>query len=229
VKLTSYSSSDWTLDITDPAVNAVEGWQYARTFQDADDTWTAEPSPQLDRLLSGSGTLSVGMSTPGRGSSQASTPASVGSQKWVRRRRWVRVMRRRLDVPALPFQQPDGAMYHLDATGGLIPVELSEHRYSADGDGEELGFMASSGFSSARDYVARARYLAGTPHPDAETSGPVDPVDLRRAIIKLERATSELRQGVLREFAVDFHPDLILKNCLQGTMSLIERRKAKFC
>jgi hypothetical protein len=183
-------------------VNAEEGWQYARTFQDVDDVWVAEPPALLERILSGGGGIAVGLSTPTRSTSRASSstaPGSMAPQKWVRRRRWVRVMRRRLDIPALPFLQPDGAMYHMDAEGHLMPATSEAVHPGSDGDGEELGYMPASGFSLTRDYVSRARYLAGTPHPDAEPSTPIDPVDLRRAIIKLERATSELRQGVLRE------------------------------
>jgi hypothetical protein len=183
-------------------VNAEEGWQYARTFQDADDNWVSEPPAFLARLLSGSGGLAVGLSSPARSTPRGSSSSAVNSaapQKWVRRRRWVRVMRRRLDIPALPFLQPDGAMYNMDAEGRLIPATNESGHVGGGGEGEELGFMPASSFSLARDYVARARYLAGTPHPDAPSSTPVDPVDLRRAIIKLERATSELRQGVLRE------------------------------
>ena len=54
-------SSDWTLDITHPRVDANEGWQYAHSFDAAEDQWSAEPSPALERLLSGSGIMSTGL------------------------------------------------------------------------------------------------------------------------------------------------------------------------
>lgn len=194
--------SDWTLDVTHPGVDAGEGWQYARSFQDADEHWTAEPPPQLARLLTGNGTMSVGLGSPVARSGRAgsSSSAAANSQTWVRRRRWVRVMRRRLDVPPLPYMQPDGAFYHLDTDGSLIPHEQERHADDGDGDGQELGAFQPSRIGSAQDYVARARYLAGTPHPDAETNGTsISATDVRRAIAKLERATTELRQGTLGE------------------------------
>lgn len=188
--------------MTHPGVDAGEGWQYARSFQDPEDQWAPEPPPQLARLLTGNGAMSVGLGSPvargGRaGSSSSST---INAQTWVRRRRWIRVMRRRLDIPPLPYMQPDGAFYHFGTDGTLIP----HHQERSDGeggdDGQELGSIRPTRLGSAQDYVARARYLAGTPHPDADTNGKTpSAADVRRVIAKLERATSELRQGVLSE------------------------------
>ena len=107
-------------------------------------------------------------------------------------------MRRRLDIPPLPFMQPDGGMYLLDPDGVLIPYGEHHEDDFGDSDGQELGFMPNSGIPSSQDYVARARYLAGTQHGDADsviTSGSA--LEARRAIAKLERATTELRQGIL--------------------------------
>ncbi|KAJ1309052.1 hypothetical protein OPQ81_004732 [Rhizoctonia solani] len=50
--------SDWTLDLTHPRVNATEGWQYAQSFNDPDDKWTADPPPALEKLLQGQSGLS---------------------------------------------------------------------------------------------------------------------------------------------------------------------------
>ncbi len=60
----------------------------------------------------------------------------------------------------------------------------------------EVGFMPS-GNPSSQDYVARARYLAGTQYTDSASTGSDSALDARRAIAKLERATTELRQGIL--------------------------------
>lgn len=111
-------------------------------------------------------------------------------------------MRRRLDIPPLPFMEPDGAMYHLDADGTLIPyVQEVEGDFHSSGSGQELGSMRSF-LSSAQDYVARARYLVGTQNRDTDAHGePISGVDARRAIAKLERATMELRQGLLGQCA----------------------------
>ncbi|KAH9943326.1 uncharacterized protein BXZ73DRAFT_87675 [Epithele typhae] len=188
--------SDWTLDVTPPGVDAQEGWQYAHTFSDPDDQWVSEPPPQLARLLGGSGAMTAGIGGSSRSHSSShgsSSTSSAPPQSWVRRRRWVRVMRRRLDIPPLPFLMPDGAMYHL-IDGQLIPALEHDDSEFGGSDGQELSTMPSSGFAS-QDYVARARYLVGTPSlDDMEVHSALD---ARRMIAKLERATTELRQGLL--------------------------------
>lgn len=189
--------SDWTIDFTHPRVDVDQGWQYAHSFEATDEQWSAEPPPQLERLLTGSGAVAVGLNgpTPRSGSSSQ----SGGTISWVRRRRWVRVMRRRLDIPPLPFLQPDGNMYQLSTDGTLTPFIEESSTEGTDGDGEEMGAMPTSFLSSSRDYVARARYLADSHHgmdgmlPLEQSS----PIDTRRAIAKLERAVMELRTGVL--------------------------------
>ncbi|KAK7061613.1 ankyrin unc44 [Favolaschia claudopus] len=188
--------SDWTLDVTPPGVDAEEGWQYARQFSDPDDQWTAEKPPQLERALSGSGIVGSGLGGGPSSSRRGPTASSSSTNNrspltWVRRRRWVRVLRRRLDIPPLPFLEPDGAMYHLDADGTLIPSV--DNTLDDPREGQELGAMRST-FISSQDYVARARYLVGTQISDADMESAVE---ARRAIAKLERATMELRQGLL--------------------------------
>lgn len=178
-------------------MDADDGWQYAHSFADPDEEWTADKPPQLQRLLSGSGAVSANFGGQSSSRPSGSRPNSLNSQAWVRRRRWVRVMRRRLDIPPLPFLEPDGAMYHFTMDGELVLYMESGSNSFVDGDGQELGAMPSTGLSStsAQDYVARARYLAGN---NAESSGvSLSPVEARRAIAKLERATTELRQGML--------------------------------
>ncbi|KAJ7047493.1 FYVE-domain-containing protein, partial [Mycena alexandri] len=186
--------SDWTLDVTPPGVDAEAGWQYAHHFGDPDDQWTAGKPPQLERALAGSGIVGSGLggssSMRGSGSSSSSSRSPL---TWVRRRRWVRVLRRRLDIPPLPFLEPDGGMYHLDADGTLIPFVDDSRSDPGEGDGQELGSMRATFISSAQDYVARARYLVGTQTDSSVESA----VEARRAIAKLERATMELRQGLL--------------------------------
>ncbi|KAJ7095261.1 FYVE-domain-containing protein, partial [Mycena belliarum] len=185
--------SDWTLDVTPPGVDAEQGWQYAHHFSDPDDQWTADKPPQLERALAGSGIVGSGLGGSSSRRSSASSSSNRSPLTWVRRRRWVRVLRRRLDIPPLPFLEPDGAMYHLDADGTLIPFVSEAHSDPGDGEGQELGSMRATFISSAQDYVARARYLVGTQSDSSVESG----VEARRAIAKLERATMELRQGLL--------------------------------
>lgn len=105
-------------------------------------------------------------------------------------------MRRRLDIPPLPFLEPDGDMYHLDSDGTLIPYLEDNLNGLEDSNGQELGSMSSNFFTSAQDYVARSRYLVGTQNQYGDTT-PLSAVEARRAIAKLERATTELRQGIL--------------------------------
>ena len=190
----SSERSDWTLDVTHPGVDADDGWQYAQSFNDPEERWSAEPPPQLVQLLSGTGMV-ASLGSPSRSTGRSSSNGN-SQLSWVRRRRWVRVMRRRLDIPPLPFMEPDGSMYHLAADGAMIPYVDESADDLRDGDGQELGMMQSTLLSSAQDYVARARYLVG--NQSADTNGDtVSAVDARRAIAKLERATTELRQGLL--------------------------------
>ncbi|EIW82417.1 hypothetical protein CONPUDRAFT_72656 [Coniophora puteana RWD-64-598 SS2] len=179
--------SDWTLETSHPGVHVEDGWQYAHSFNAPEDSWTAEQPPQLEQLLNGS-------------SSSLIASGINGSARGSPRRRWVRVLRRRLDVSPMPFLQPDGAYYHLAADGTLIPY-INDHQSEyddGDGDGQELRAMPSNMMSSAQDYVARARYLVGNSRT-AEAGENMSAVEVRRAIAKLERATSELRQGILAD------------------------------
>jgi len=188
-------SSDWTLDVTLPEVDAETGWQYAQSFDDPDEQWTPEPPPRLERLLAG-GSAVAALSASGSSSSSRSHSGSISAHSWVRRRRWVRVMKRRLDIPPLPFLGPDGRYYHWLQDGTMMPFEDAVGL--EDPEGQELSQVPSNPLASAQDYVARARYLAGPQMGDLE---PVDQlnsaVEARRAIAKLERATTELRQGIL--------------------------------
>ena len=187
--------SDWTLDVTQPNADADDGWQYAASFDSPDEEWVADQPPQLERLMTGAGAVAVGLSGQGPSRPSGSRSTSVAAQSWIRRRRWVRVMRRRLDIPPLPFLQPDGKMYHFTADGHLVPFMEPLINEDNEESGQELSNMPSSGLSSAQDYVARARYHAGN-----STESPVDSisaVEARRAIAKLVRATTELRQGIL--------------------------------
>ena len=192
--------SDWTLDVTQPNADAEDGWQYANSFESPDEEWIADQPPQLQRLMTGAGAVAVGLSGQSSSRPSGSRSTSVAAQSWVRRRRWVRVMRRRLDIPPLPFLQPDGKMYHFTADGHLIP--FMEASTSEDGEeaGQELSTMPNTGLPSAQDYVARARYHAGNSTESPTES--ISAIEARRAIAKLVRATTELRQGILSALSV---------------------------
>jgi hypothetical protein len=106
-------------------------------------------------------------------------------------------MRRRLDIPPLPFLGPDGEYYHWLNDGTMVPFEDSINSFG-ESEGQELSAVPSNPLSAAQDYVARARYLAS---PQVGYSEALDQlnwgVEARRAITSLERATTELRQGIL--------------------------------
>ena len=111
-------------------------------------------------------------------------------------------MRRRLDIPPLPFLQPDGKAYHFTAEGHLAPFTEPSTTTNEEGEesGQELSAMPSTGLSSAQDYVARARYHAGNSAESPMES--ITAVEARRSIAKLERATTELRQGILSALSI---------------------------
>ncbi|KAI9513191.1 hypothetical protein F5148DRAFT_279685 [Russula earlei] len=194
--------SDWTLDVTLPEVDAETGWQYAQLFDDPDDQWTPKPPPRLERLLAG-GSAVAALSASGVSGSSRSRPGSISAHSWVRRRRWVRVMRRRLDIPPLPFLAPDGEYHHWLHDGTMVPFEDTINSLE-DTDGQELSVVPSNPLASAQDYVARARYLAGSQIGDSEIVDQLNSaIEARRAIAKLERATTELRQGLLGDDDVE--------------------------
>ena len=115
-------------------------------------------------------------------------------------------MRRRL-FPPLPFMEPDGAMYDLADDGSLIPHVNNTEREGGDEEGQELGPMRPKRLSFAQDYVARARYLVGNRSESNDEAQSA--VEIRRTIAKLERATSELREGILSKFCL-----VIISLCL---------------
>jgi len=223
-----FGRSEWMLDLTHPGVDVETGWQYSHSFDDPDGQWTPEPPPQLERLLKGGSTIAAGLGASGSGSgagsrSRTSTPQS---QSWVRRRRWVRVMRRRLDIPPLPFLHSDGTMYHWLPDGTMVPFEETVSDFG-DTDGQELEAMPSNPLLSAQDYIARARYLAGTQDSEADNSVVISAVDARRAIAKLERATTELRQGLLGMLLSVVTKCLLMFSYSQETMTPNAKHRQK--
>jgi hypothetical protein len=106
-------------------------------------------------------------------------------------------MRRRLDIPPFPFLGPDGEYHHWLHDGTMVPFEGTINGIG-EPEGQELLTVPSNPLASAQDYVARARYLAGPQVADPEPVYQLNSaVEARRAIAKLERATMELRQGIL--------------------------------
>lgn len=160
--------------------------------------------PQLERIMANNVIVPAGL---GGGPSTITRPLpshfTRAQPTWVRRRRWVRIMRRRLDIPPLPFLEADGAMYHLGFDGSLIPYKEDTVNPVDQEEGQELSVMQSTPMSSAQDYVARARYLVGNQNQELDVNGTsLSAPEARRAIAKLEQAVSELRQGLLRTYTL---------------------------
>ena len=220
--------SDWTLDITHPAVDAEEGWQYAHSFDEPDDEWVAEMPLQLERLLTSNAIVSAGFGGPSNLDNSSSS--NRRHPVWVRRRRWVRIMRRRLDIPPSPFLEPDGAMYHLNFDGTLIPYKEDIFIAPDEDGGQELTTIPSTSGSVARDYVARARYLVGNQSQDSDANAfSPSALETRRTVVKLERAVSELRQGLLGEFGMLATAFDAFSIFLQLMTTPIGKYKLKFC
>jgi len=183
--------------------------------------------PQLERLVTRKATIPAGT-----GSSTLSNPLLSSSHPkssqpmWVRRRRWVRIMRRRLDIAPLPFLEPDGALYYLKSDGSLIPYESADTP-DVD-DGQELIAVPSNPLSPVRDYVTRARYLVDNGTHDVDASGSsLSAIETRRVVGKLVRAISELKQGILSMYLICVHVPMII--FLQEMTMRIVKFKQKFC
>lgn len=161
--------SNWTVDLTSPLASPLDGWSYAPSFETPAQEWTATPPVSTSASASESG---------------SGSGVGAASQKWVRRRKWVRVMRRRLDLPDWGFGE----------------VELEPNAPESESESEEAAELVSM------DYRSRARFLIGQSSdvwerlsPEATSSeGPVvvDQVELRKRVAQLERAADELRRGI---------------------------------
>ncbi|KAJ3728963.1 ankyrin repeat-containing domain protein, partial [Lentinula guzmanii] len=88
--------SDWTLDMTHPNIDLSTGWEYAPA---PDQT----PTQTSTRTATRTGTQ---------------TRTRTRTVNWTRRRRWVRLVRRRLDIDPLPFLFPDGGIMLLRGLNG---------------------------------------------------------------------------------------------------------------
>ncbi|KAL9936202.1 hypothetical protein V8E36_005044 [Tilletia maclaganii] len=222
--------SDWQLDFSHPMVSIDDstgdgqgGWQYAPSFDTPDERWCAEIPPPLGRLLEGKGlgssvTRAVASSAGalpiiGSGSSSSATAATDGDRDreatppgsgWVRRRRWIRVMRRRLDIE---FGD------ELEAAERII---ISPSTFSTPSDllamspaalrAQDIARSEAARLGSEADYVARARTLAGGGVGAGLTPADVlgqsrDEADARTA--RLELAVAELRANAFSDGSAD--------------------------
>ncbi|KAJ1977990.1 hypothetical protein H4R35_002079 [Dimargaris xerosporica] len=95
-----YWLTDWTVDLSHPQAHPTEGWQYARAFTLYNVYWVPEPKPALLSHLPPPRVLEppqdqTTRSWPGIPFHKLTPPSA---HSWVRRRRWVRVLKRKVDL-----------------------------------------------------------------------------------------------------------------------------------
>ncbi|EST04724.2 FYVE zinc finger [Kalmanozyma brasiliensis GHG001] len=196
--------SEWQLDTTHPLVDVEQGWQYAQSFDALDDKWSSQPPPPLERLLEGRG-LSASVTralTGGAGLANAQAEQEASSGGWVRRRRWIRVMRRRLDIE---FGDDLEACEGVGSGGSDVGTGHGTDPNGADGHSlstaaimaaQEAAKLECSQLGPDADYVSRAKALAGSSAASGATPADAlgdDRDELARRIARLYMAITELR------------------------------------
>lgn len=202
---------DWQIDRTHPLVDPVEGWQYAQSFDAPEDKWYAQVPQPLTRLLEGKGlsssiTRAISGGTlpgPGQSSSGADGDNEATATGWVRRRRWIRCMRRRLDLEfGDELESAELSSASASASATAIHAELDEN----DVAGHEAARADCDRLPADADYIARAKALAGAFALDGVT--PADVMGestqmLRARETRLELGIKELRQHAFEDEVVD--------------------------
>ncbi|SPO27469.1 uncharacterized protein UTRI_10586 [Ustilago trichophora] len=197
--------SEWQLDTTHPLVDVEHGWQYAQSFDALDDKWSSQPPPPLERLLEGRG-LSASVTralTGGAGLASAQGDQEASSSGWVRRRRWIRVLRRRLDIEfGDDLEACEGA---LSSDADELGESIGAGTYGAESHGlstaaimaaQEAAKLECSQLGPDADYVSRAKALAGSSAASGATPADAlgdDRDELARRIARLVMAITELR------------------------------------
>lgn len=203
---------DWQLDRTHPQADPSEGWQYAQSFDAAEERWSAQVPPPLARLLDGKGLASSltraisGGTLPGPGQSSINGGGDAADGEatptgWVRRRRWVRVMRRRLDIE-FGDELEAAELSALSSEATQLHADLSS---SAARSAQEAAQAACASLPPDADYVAKATALAGAEDgaTPADVMGDMSPQALQSRIIRLELAIEELRGSAFDDEDVD--------------------------
>lgn len=187
-------SSQLFVDLSPSNVDPEQGWQYAPSFDTADEDWLDHMPIEVARILAGE------------------LPSSTRDVKWVRRRRWARIMRRRIDIPHWGFDDdPEGQTAHYQEQDEnteseeremeLPPVRdyLERAQYFAGSHTRRGGLAAFTSSSDARDpsMDEETRSLRSVRTVIADTqSEEIDRASGRRVIARLERALQELREGL---------------------------------
>lgn len=190
--------SIWQNDLTSPQVDAESGWQYSQSFETPDERWCASVPAPLGRLMDGRGlgasvqraVSSVVLASTGAAPVAEAEAVNVG---WVRRRRWVRVMRRRLDIAfnddleateqnstTRSTQSPSTTESQRVFESSIVLQAQADARNDAQKEGPDA------------DYMRRARAMAGSTNGDTFTD--MDENELQRRLTRIELAITELRQ-----------------------------------
>lgn len=173
--------SDWVPSTTSPLSSPFDGWSYAPSFSTPAAEWSASPPLEVLRAFEGGAGVSL----------------ALDGKKWVRRREWVRVMRRRVDLP----------------DWGYLDLPPYPRRQSTTSPSVvETAATVAPAPPPSLDYRARAQFLAGVSnHPSTALSSDAasirsshtvtspsvsDRSDLRKASLRLSRAADELRRGM---------------------------------
>ncbi|KAK0532640.1 hypothetical protein OC834_002535 [Tilletia horrida] len=201
------------------AANIGGGWQYAPSFDTPEERWVAEMPAPLVRLLEGKGLGSSvsravasgagALPIIGSGSNSNSNSNNSADEReatapgagWVRRRRWVRVMRRRLDIEF--GDELEAAERIIVSSSSADPSSsLSENLSPAALRAQDIARSEAARLGSEADYVARARTLAGQAVAMGGTPADMlgqskDETDARTA--RLELAVAELRASAFSD------------------------------
>jgi hypothetical protein len=130
-------SESFFVDLSSADTEPEQGWQYATSFNA--EVWAAEMPEAVRELLAGS---------------QSSTDSNGNKQKWVRRRRWARIMRRRLDIPDWGFNdRKDGKQQDRSAVAEGKMSQLQESKALSELEDRS---------GAVQDYLQRAKYFAGS-------------------------------------------------------------------
>ena len=184
-------SRSFFVDLSPASVDPEQGWQYAPSFDVADDQWTADPPNDLAAILDG-----------------GTCPSTC---HWVRRRRWAKIMRRRLDVPFFGFADlPKGGVRDAKDESSASEDDLKERELARTRDyierakyfaGSHLGISKKNRYAFTKDNIGededdRSIRSQRTIFSGSANASRLDRGSQRRIVSRLERAVDELKCGL---------------------------------
>jgi hypothetical protein len=161
-----YFSSQPIPDLTNPFGNPTTGWSYSSSFSTPPSSWTAEPPEELDSLLNG----------------KFGPVTARGLGKWVRRRKWVRLARRKNRSVGSVGMGIGGIDMERNDSGATFVRELREE------DVDEGDYLGMANVKLMKDPLL----MRGS-----EGDRKIKVGELRESIELLESVTEELRNHIL--------------------------------